>query len=424
MSEELRDAASDAGPSGEAPESQLGPPCSQPEASADGWLRAVLEALRVPVLVLAAELAGFPLFFWLTYVGSRGWRELPPDIVGDVLAPALGIVLMANLIWVVVLIHEAGHILAGWLVGFRFRCLWFGPVAIMRTRRGLVCRRSDTRRYAVLSCPVGTRALVTRFVVSVLGGPAANVVLAAAAYVVAVSPQSRLSGFGVPLVVVLGLMSLWIGLCSLIPIRIRGQNQDGKLILDALRHPSRARRNLALQGLDYMRSRGVRPRCWPASLVRHVLRPVDETVATGMAWIYSYGWALDRHDFTTASGFLQLLLSEAPAAQLLRPVVPLIHLEAAFFYARHGHDPAAARQWLDAGVESPFAAFMRPRAEAAILLAEGRPDEALAAANRGLVGLVRLSPELDRLGEDAETEAEDLRAMAAEARHATVPTSA
>jgi hypothetical protein len=382
-------------------------------------LRALLEALRIPALVVAAEAVGFPLVFWVNYVGSRGWRVLPPDIVADVLAPGLEFVAVVNMIWVVILVHEAGHILAGWLVGFRFRCLWFGPVSIVRTRRGLSCQPSDARRYAVSSCPVGARGMVTRFVVYALGGSAANLVLAVVAFMAVVSPRSHLSGFGLRLIVVLGLLSLWVGLCCLIPIRVRGQNQDGKQILDALRHPSLARRNLALQGLTYMRIRGVRPRCWPASLVRHILRPVDATVTTGAAWSYASGWALDRRDFTTAAGFLQLLLSDAPAAQQLRSVAPLIPLEAAYFYARHGNDPAASRQWLAVDSASQFAVFMRWRAEAAIHLVEGRPEEALAAAEHSLVELVRLTPELEQAGMEGETEAEDLWQMVAEARKAS-----
>lgn len=388
----------------------------EPAASLRDRLHTLLEELRIPALILAAELAAFLLVFWITYVASRGWHELPPDIVGDVLIPGFIFVALANLIWVVILVHEAGHILAGWLVGFRFRCLFFGPVAIIRTRSGLRVRRSHSWRYAVVSCPVGVRSLVTRFVIFGLGGSLANLTLAVAAYMAVVSPQSRLSGVSLILFVALGFMSLWTGMVSLIPIRARGQDQDGKLILNALRRPRPLCRVLALQGLAYLRSSGVRPRHWPVSLVYQALLPEDATTQTGLAWLYAYAWFLDRGDVMSAGRYLDRVLSAEPAAEQVRAVAPLVPLEAAYFFARHRHDVATARTRLDSGTQSPFVAFMRPRAEAAILLAEGQPAEAQRAAEQGLAELDRLRSELEKLELDGDIEAEDLSALVAAAQ--------
>jgi hypothetical protein len=61
---------------------------------------------------------------------------------------------------------------------------------------------------------------------------------------------------------------------------------------------------------------------------------------------------------------------------------------------------------------------MRPRAVAAILLAEGQPAEALAAAEAGLRALDAIARKLEV---DTHTEHENLVAMAAEARRGLLP---
>src|SRR5262249_32694637 len=78
-----------------------------------------------------------------------------------------------------------------------------------------------------------------------------------------------------------------------------------------------------------------------------------------------------------------------------RQILPTLALEAAYFIARHDGTPALARAWLVAAHSgTPYDAFMRPRAEAAILLAEGRAAEAHLRAAAGLDALVRMRPRL------------------------------
>src|SRR5260221_786299 len=74
--------------------------------------------------------------------------------------------------------------------------------------------------------------------------------------------------------------------------------------------------------------------------------------------------------------------------------LPTLALEAAYCRARQDGNPALARAWLVWGNGSPYDAYMRPRAEAAILLAEGRAAEAHTRAARGLDALLRRRPAL------------------------------
>jgi hypothetical protein len=323
------------------------------------------------------------------------------------------------------LLHEGGHMLIGWLVGFRFKSLHAGLVDVSRTRRGLRLTRSAKFGFEVQYRAAGGRRLPLRFALIVAGGPLASLLLAVATWPIVVwylrvsaDMDATIRATGLVLLATFGVMSLIDGVGNAIPFKRKGDTSDGRRILVALRQRQLVGRALALQGLEHLRLCGVRPRRWPAVLVRRALTPEDVTSHTALAWIYAYAWTLDRDEVAAAGAYLDRVLGDAPAAVQLRKVAPLVPLEAAYFLARFRHDPTAAREWQALAGESRYAPFMRPRAEAAILLAEGHPLQALAVAETGLAELARLMPELEKHGSDAETEGEDLRAMANEARRA------
>jgi hypothetical protein len=96
----------------------------------------------------------------------------------------------------------------------------------------------------------------------------------------------------------------------------------------------------------------------------------------------AYGWALDRGDIPAAEGYLETLLANLSAFNsALRPSVLI---EAAYFTARHRNDAAAARALLEQARGGLVEPYTRARAEAAVLLAEGRPAEAQTLAAQGL----------------------------------------
>jgi hypothetical protein len=65
----------------------------------------------------------------------------------------------------------------------------------------------------------------------------------------------------------------------------------------------------------------------------------------------------------------------------------VILLERAYFDARYGGDLVSARIWLDQGKHQAPSNWVRHRAEAAILVAEGRTEEAAARVNLGFLAL-------------------------------------
>jgi hypothetical protein len=139
---------------------------------------------------------------------------------------------------------------------------------------------------------------------------------------------------------------------------------------------------LAMRALALASVRGVRPRVWdPAIVARLQPELADQQHQVG-AHLLAYTAALDDGDLMAAE---QLLVS---AASLTGPKFSLLQSniarEAAFLAARIHNDPAAARQWLQRARYPALERGFEQRVEAAVLLAEGQPESALATARAAL----------------------------------------
>jgi hypothetical protein len=377
------------------------------------------------------------VFFEVAAIGSSlygmlwaagAWRgiSVPPSRTFEAVLLGLGLAVALNLVRLLTTATDvAGHMIVGRLVGFRFRSVSMYRVLLTSTRRGLRLRRAERATTNVAFRVVGERRIVARYILYLAGGPLTTLALAgvmwpvARRYLIGGAGTHSLIGFASIYLVVIGfLMFLAIGLLGALPWRIGNSASDGGKILAALQRPAQARRIVALSGLGDLTVRGVRPRLWPAAQVTQALTPEDDTVFTGIAWINAYEWWHDRGEVTRAGEYLDRLRGSSPAAQRARVAAPLMPLEIAYFLARYRYEPAAARAWLDADVKGPSAAFMRLRAEAAIFLAEDLPTQALDAATRGLAELERARVASQRQVREihAETEAEDLQALAQSAR--------
>jgi hypothetical protein len=139
---------------------------------------------------------------------------------------------------------------------------------------------------------------------------------------------------------------------------------------------------LALVGAS---KNGLRPREWDAECVSRATAPADGSVDDAGATHIAFYWALDSGHIDRAEEMIRRTLAasnQGPA--VMRPVV---FADAAFFYAYYRRDAATARHFLNMAGDNIVRRYhyMQVRAEAATLLAEGRHQEAHAAAHlRGL----------------------------------------
>lgn len=308
---------------------------------------------------------------------------------GQVPAPAA--ILLALLLYLgCILVHEAGHLAAGALAGFRPLVLIAGPLRLERTngRTHASFNRSVPLAAGLAICtPVGTHDLRRRTMVMAAGGPLASLLLGVQclALWMALSPLLRDGGSGAAVATFMllfgGFVSLAIGMLTLLPMRAGGFYSDGARILRLMRNDEETEREVALMSLMGLALGGARPREWDVELVRSAsaIRDGGAFEVSGLQFAHLH--ALDTGDIESARSSLEEMLSRV---HQLPPVSrgPL-QLGAAVFFALYDGDAGRARSLYEAAGSSAGllrSPHQRLLAHAAVRLAEGDVHGAAEAA--------------------------------------------
>lgn len=287
-------------------------------------------------------------------------------------------------IFMVLLVHELGHVLGGRRAGMRFLLLMVGPLKVWRD--------ADRLRFGwngalgtwggLAAClPTDLVDLSPRMKRLVAGGPLASLALAAAAGLGAAAVPAPV---GTHLAFV-ALFSAAIFVATAIPARAGGFRSDGAQWLELHRgSPEVEQRHLviALFGASLA---GVRPRDYDRDLLRLALALPAEETSSVAAHALGLAAALDAGDPVAVQRHAQELERRIDAYP--RPFQAGIAMELAYVAAREGRLDAA-RAWLQQGRSGVTEKAQRLRAEAAVALAEDDPErtEALAAKARAALG--------------------------------------
>lgn len=313
---------------------------------------------------------------------------------------------LVPLYFLVLVFHELGHLVGGWLVRFRFLLLIVGPVRIAREQGQI---RMGWNRSAALagglaaSTPTDTERLRQRMAVVIAAGPVSSLLLALVAMgSLFVLPLSERAQFFVGIT---GLLSAMIFVVTAIPGRTSGFMTDGARLWMLLRGGAASERLGATLALTSLMLGTVRPRDWPPQVLEAATALPDGTLDDASASTGMYYHALDRGEVERAGRYLERALAARDA--LPAAARPNFFLEAAFFEGLFRRNATTARAWMDQATGGLLVEPQsRLRAEAAVLLAEGREAEAAKGANEGLEAAQRSS----YLGM-AEAEADWLRAI-------------
>lgn len=150
-------------------------------------------------------------------------------------AVVVGVIISAH---VVLVIHELGHVVGGWLAGYRLRELTVGLVTV--ERRGERLRLGLNRRLRhygglVRMMPGDFEESKGRTVLLLLLGPAASLVVGAVITLAAMrwlsNPTVQRVNLGdfflMKQVAVIGVGSVVVGLANLVPVSFYGRKSDG-----------------------------------------------------------------------------------------------------------------------------------------------------------------------------------------------------
>jgi tetratricopeptide (TPR) repeat protein len=294
-----------------------------------------------------------------------------------------------------IIIHELGHVIASILVGFRLVLVVAGPFRLMQQGSNLRFH-FDRRRffsfsgYTVTVPQQGTASRKQR-ITTIAGGPIVTGLQLMLVLAIRIALRDQLLHFWLEKAIFASfLASLSLFISSAIPFLTLTITNDDSQIIANLKGGRTAERRLLNHQLVTAWVSGTRPRNLDQNQLADALQQIDGSdEEIGANWI-AYFHALDSHHIENAATYLDRLLAILQTRLPLR-WTPQYFLEAAWFEARYGSNPEAARGWLalaHARRSSLFTTIemeqVRFRAEAAVYLSEGKFSEALTLARRSL----------------------------------------
>jgi hypothetical protein len=260
-------------------------------------------------------------------------------------------------------LHELGHVAAGQCVGFRCLSWRVGPIHFKsRPFRVSLYRgpRAITSGIAEL-IPCATDKLALRGLVMLLGGPGANFLTATVVLLLPIP----LTAFSALLV----FCSLANVVSDLLPYEGPLGASDGRRLWALWRQPALGDRLLALMHLRAQLVDGVMPESLSVHFLTKAVAVRDASADTVTAYAIAYLAAFHQHQDREAGERLETCLAySGHAAPTLREA---LKSDAAVFQARRRKRVDLADRWLaEIQVPTPFSWF-KSRVEAAVLEAKG-----------------------------------------------------
>ncbi|MCC5842006.1 MAG: hypothetical protein JJT96_17960 [Opitutales bacterium] len=292
-----------------------------------------------------------------------------------------------------VALHEAGHVFAGWWMRYNFFSVSVGPL-VLRNVRGRLRLRLELRGLNVLG------GLTIMFPKSgdpsrkatgwfIGAGPLASLsaFLLLAGWAALLQDTSGILAGWTYFIWLTAVLSLAIGLMSLIPEDSGGLQSDGAYLLKLIKGDAAIFPPQGIQQLFSLSISGVRPRDLPAVLLTQPNACLDANHRIIIA-MFLYTHHLDKGETEMAMSFLDDAVDQVAkaASPLLKPAV---FLEKAFAEAFFGGDPEIAAVFLEQGSQGYSEKITLKRAQAAIFLAQGKMEKARMAATEALAELPR-----------------------------------
>ncbi len=286
-------------------------------------------------------------------------------------------------IYLVLLTHELGHLLAGKLAGMRPFLLITGPLKVFATQNGLQIgfNRNLSLAGGLAAClPQTTDHLRRQLLIMAAGGPLASLLggLLGMGFFFLLPSESLWKYFGL----VFGVTALVIFAATSIPGKTAGFQTDGGQILSLLRGGAEVEQRALLVILQAESLKGTRPRDWPDNILRRLLEMRTTPMLDAAAQLMNYYHALDSGDLARAGESLQSLL--AIEAQIPEGLKQAVYLEQAFFLALYRGDALSAERFFHKSTGALVEQSTILRAEAALLFAQGQHGQARQKAEQAI----------------------------------------
>ena len=229
--------------------------------------------------------------------------------------PAFNAIILIPALYVAVVAHELGHLIAGKLAGFDLGGLTIGGFALFKSGKRWKFRVRPTLCVGGQFCPRASRnkCVTSRYAWMVAGGPLASLLLSAIALIVTIhwgNGAWRWIG-------TFFWASLTTLISSIIPYTSALQRSDGAILLLTIRHPPKTGPLMALIAIQSQDFEGVRPREWDREMFDRMLTAQFDSSEFFMSQYRAYYRKLDQGSVTEALEHLENALARSagtPAA--------------------------------------------------------------------------------------------------------------
>ena len=354
------------------------------------------------VLIAAAAIAYVGILGWGAFthnhilVSVQNWQR---EVFGSYSAlfvsilPLLFVVSLVPIMISIVTIHEAGHVLAGWLVGFRFEAVTIGPISIVGGpgRPALKLGRLETLNGTAHMEIDAVKRLRSRLTIFIAGGPLATMISCLAVEFIL---QSRIGAAWPPLLWGIAQLfvvwSLLVLVVNLFPfLRKNGQFTDGARLTHLYFSLPKARRWLSIQALGLQHRTGVNLHECKKTWIRAATSLTDCSRDALVGFLYAYLQSCAQKDAIAAAAHLERCLERIPL--LHKHLSCVLIQEASVFHAWFRRDSRKAKEWLNK-LETPEAlpALSQIRIDVAIRCAEAKFREAQKFMEKGFDEIAKL----------------------------------
>ena len=297
--------------------------------------------------------------------------------------------------------HELGHVAGGLWARFQFKMYVVGPFMWKKEDGKLIFQWNKNLNIGgglALCLPTDDQNLVKRFVVFIVGGPLASLVLSLIAllpYFLLGMHQAQLSfwGFtGTSFLVLLGLFSGMIFLITIIPSRGGGFYTDGARMLNLLRGGNKAKLEVILLQTIAQGVAGVRPRELNKARLEEALHLKTNSAFKIYIKGYLYQINLDQGNIEEAEQYLNAYYDELE--NIPGGYQASVILDKAFFEAYYKNNPEEAEKlYQSASIGAVIPKHQIFKTQTAIAFAKGEYEKAKELAQNTLK---ELSKHMDR----------------------------
>jgi|SRR6266850_1086333 len=359
------------------------------------------QAALIVVLPLVAVILLVPAFLVLNdnnpvaakifkYIGTKAdvfFKGAGPQ------SPLVFFLLYFLTFFLILSIHELGHVAAGLAVGFHFKRISIGPLTLAKFPQGLkftVQRISNLDGIAAMGIPQ-LRKPSRRLAVYIAAGPLANILSGFCIWLFLTSQfSSGLQHAFRQFLWFFATISIFIAVVNLLPYRRRnGMFTDGARLLSFATSRVKMRRWLCILALNRQTESGVRLRNLKQTWIAHSCQLPDQSLdALQASWI-AYLVCNDREDPKPAAQHLENCLEcfgiASPGFR------KLLLMEAAIFHAWFRDDEQKAKIWFLKSEDGPSAPLLNQLRLVICMYWSGRRyDELTTAWEKGLAHVENL----------------------------------